>query len=189
VNKFNPRGPVAYGDFADLARLTRTLSGLAAYRAIDLVFQGERAEQVTAIVTSPNYFTVLGVQAMRGDVFDERHAVPGTEPSTVIAESYWRSAFGADASIVGRRVNIAGKRFTIIGVMASDFRGTDLATDADFWIPAPAMIGSNTPMFDAPDVLTAHGYGIFNLVGRLAKGTTSAQVRAEIPALLLRIRA
>lgn len=111
--------------FSDIAALIPSKSDTAA--DFDLVLS-DRAERLHGALATPNFFDLLGVKAARGRLFaasDEQ----SPEPVVVLSDALWRSAFGADPSIVGRHVPlIAGSRprmsrtFTVIGVLPPAFR-------------------------------------------------------------------
>ncbi|HEU4937349.1 MAG TPA: ABC transporter permease, partial [Vicinamibacterales bacterium] len=63
---------------------------------------GERPERVEVLVTSANYFQLLGANAALGRVYGPADGVPGFSDPVVISEGLWRRAFGAAADIVGR---------------------------------------------------------------------------------------
>ncbi|MGI9074228.1 MAG: FtsX-like permease family protein [Bryobacteraceae bacterium] len=53
----------------------------------------------------------------------------------VISYRCWQSRFAADSRVIGRSVKINGYPFTIIGVAAPSFSGTELIVAADYWVP------------------------------------------------------
>jgi putative ABC transport system permease protein len=57
----------------------------------------------------------------------------GTDPAIILSDDLWRSRFGADQSVVGQRVQLERRPFTVVGVMPSDFALTGPGVQA--WIP------------------------------------------------------
>ena len=51
------------------------------------------------------------------------------------ATRFWRTRFNADPRIMGTTVDLNKHPFTIIGVAAKGFNGTELFFWPDFWIP------------------------------------------------------
>jgi predicted permease len=92
---------------------------------------------------SPGLLEMLGARALRGRLFspDEGHA--GTDEGVIIAEPLWRSGFGADASVIGRRVTIDGRSRVVIGVLPASFRFPTWSTAVwlpnDFLAPPPGQ--------------------------------------------------
>ena len=83
-----------------------------------------------------NYFQTLGVPPFLGRFFGpQEDDKPGGHPVIVISYRCWQSRFAADPKVIGRSVKINGYPFTIIGVAAPSFAGTELIVAADYWVP------------------------------------------------------
>jgi putative ABC transport system permease protein len=79
--------------------------------------KGEEAETVAGARVTFGIFDELGVRPLLGRAF------PSSEPEAVmIAERLWRTRFGADPSIIGRRVEMSGESLVIVGVLPDAFR-------------------------------------------------------------------
>ena len=110
------------------------VSGVTGW-ALTLTGVGEPAE-VDATMASPTHFDVMGVQPVLGRGFVPDDGLPGAEGVVVLSHAFWTSAFGADPSVLGRAVDLAGasyERRTVIGVMPPDYRPFRRETQA--WIP------------------------------------------------------
>ncbi len=70
---------------------------------------------------TPSFFRVLGVQPFLGRTFTDAEGELGNQLKIVLSYGLWQSAFGGDASIVGRDVRIDGTTYTVVGVMPQDF--------------------------------------------------------------------
>ncbi|HEX5217215.1 MAG TPA: ABC transporter permease, partial [Vicinamibacterales bacterium] len=118
-----PRFPsfsVSPGRFLEWQTRTHAFSGIVASQGanVNLTGDGEPLRLRAALVSS-NYFTVLGTPAIAGRVFspdDEARETPTT--TVVISEGLWRSRFGGETSIAGRKILIDDKPMTIVGVIA-----------------------------------------------------------------------
>jgi predicted permease len=99
---------------------------------------GDRPERIEALATSPNYFTLLGAQPRIGRVYTQAETVPGFLDAVVLSDGFWRREFGADPNILGKKVRLDNDPYTVVAVMAPDFRhpGRTLETDVDAWIAA-----------------------------------------------------
>jgi putative ABC transport system permease protein len=72
---------------------------------------------------TPGVFDLLGgVRPIRGRLFDSSEGLAGSADRVLISEDLWRSLYGADEAIVGRRVTIDGESLLVIGVLPADFR-------------------------------------------------------------------
>jgi len=142
------------------------------------------AEPVTAALVSDNFFSVLGVAAIRGRVFTARDAAELMErPQLLISENYWERRFGHDKSILGRTVKLNSRAFVIAGVTPRDFMGTFTTQVPDFWMPLrlEPLVHRNS------DLLTNREKPCCTVIGRLAPGVTPARAQAETEALANRL--
>ena len=83
---------------------TSTGSGVAGafgFRFPSLMHGG--AEFVSGVDVSENYFSVLGVHAIRGRVFLPQDGGDlDAHPAVLMSENYWRRRFGGDVSLLGK---------------------------------------------------------------------------------------
>jgi predicted permease len=124
---------------------------------------------------TPNFFEVLGVRTVLGRGFGIADEGNG-EPLLVLSHDLWRTAFGADPSVVGRPLTLVvgarprqARTFTVIGILPPGFRFT-YPEDTQAWAMMP---WSTVEQFD-PLEIAFHG------VGRIAPGVTLAQVNARL---------
>jgi predicted permease len=167
----NPEDELSYADYADIRKASRTLTGLAASdrRGPSLSVDGITVDTTSEIV-SDNYFSVLGIHAMLGRFFSDT-----SKPEQVLVISYrlWQQRFGGSPSAVGKKVELNDRPYVVIGVAPQSFRGIELWTDIDLWVPMGAW---SIPW---PDEALDRGFHDFSVVGRLAPHVTLAQARAE----------
>src|SRR5262249_23282609 len=86
--------------------------------------------------------------------------------------------FGADRSVLGRRVRLNGIEFTVIGVMPVTFKGMSQFVRSDFFIPF--MMWPN--LFNDPKIrpLEARHFRNVNVKGRLKRGVSMTQAQTEM---------
>lgn len=163
--------PEIFSEIAGIYPITANVTG------------GDRPERVETLLVSGNYFTLLGVQAQMGRVFDARDETPGITEIAVISDGLWRRRFGGDPAIVGRKVRLDEDNYTIVGVMPPGFRhpGRTVATDVEFWAPS----GYRAAPFRAP---SRSAYFLDGALARLAPGLTFEQAQARLDALARELR-
>lgn len=83
------------------------------------------------VEVNANYFQMLGVKAARGQFFDGRQG-----NFAVLSHELWRTQFGSDPALVGSRVTLDGKCYTILGIAEPGFRGHEFNQRTDLWILA-----------------------------------------------------
>ena len=101
-----------------------------------MLLYGNTRIPVRASRVNSDYFSILGVRAAAGRLFDRGEddiAVPA--PVAVISDAFWRRAFDGDRGIIGKEVTLGPRRFTIVGIAPPKFTGLDV-TVADMWLPA-----------------------------------------------------
>jgi predicted permease len=87
-------------------------------------------------LVSGDYFTTLGVGASLGRLLSpEDDRIEGGHPVAVVSDAFWRQRLGAAADSVGRRLDINGARFTVVGVARPGFTGVWLESPVQVWIP------------------------------------------------------
>lgn len=141
---------------------------------------GERTVRAESLVTSPDYFALLGAKPQLGRVYAPQDAVPGFLEPVVISDGFWRRNYGSDPNIIGRKMRLDRDPYTIVGVMAPGFRhpGRTLDTDVEVWIAA----GFNALPFPVPAVRSQRM--IPGAIGRLKPGLTVAQAQARLDAYI-----
>jgi putative ABC transport system permease protein len=163
--------PATYFHFAKSAR---SVTELAAYWTSDAfsVTDGEAPERVTVALMTPNAFTLLGVSPLIGQLFEPGDSSwSNARTAILISENFWRRRYGADRSIIGRRIEINRGARHVVGVLPRSF---DFPTPSvDIFYPAPAPV--KLPQITARS---------FNVIGRLRERTTPAAAEAELNALI-----
>jgi hypothetical protein len=92
----------------------------------------------------------------------------------VLSHAFWTNRYGRDPHVLGRTVLLSGSPYTIVGVMAADFRFP--RPDVALWLPFA---------FTAQD-LEYRGNHSFTVVGRLRPGLTLASAERELDDLVAR---
>jgi len=169
------RGALSYPDYLDFRDRNRSFDGLAMYQMTRVGLDtGRNPTRAWLYEVSGNYFDVLKIQPYLGRFFhasDEHGA--GSAPYVVLSFAYWHGHFHDDADVVGRRVEVNKRPYTIIGVAPPEFRGTFLLLSPDFFVP---MVS-----FESEDDLNRRaGWWIFETIGHLKEGATPEQAAADL---------
>ena len=164
VSVLNPNYlPVeAYERFKESTR-TVDLAGFN-YTGLNLSGNGE-AVRLNGTTVSEDFFSVLGVHAAQGRVFEAGDNSAGRDHIAILSNTVWKTRFGGDPGVVGRVVSIDGVNRQIVGIMPAGFGFPN--REIDIWIPLvlkdPNLWGDWVQMF-----------------GRLRPGATPDQARAEM---------
>lgn len=168
-------------DLQDLSGVFQEISAVAPGNSA--VAGGDRTVRAESLVTSPDYFLLLGAQPALGRVYTRQDSVPGFMDPVVISNGFWRSYYASDPQIIGRTMRLDNDVYTIVGVMPSSFRhpGPTLDTDVEVWL---ATSFAGTP-FPVPAVRSQRI--IPAAIGRLKPGVTVAQAQAQLDAYVAQL--
>jgi predicted permease len=123
-----------------------------------------------------NYFQVLGVNAVLGrTLFPEDSAAPGKNPVIVISYSAWKSKFGGDPDIVGKKIELHGYPLEVIGVTRQGFYGLG-DSPRDCWIP----LTMTAQLEAAPDLFGPKQPERLHIIGRLERGASTSQAQSAL---------
>ncbi|MBI4875009.1 MAG: ABC transporter permease [Acidobacteria bacterium] len=172
---------LGYLDYRDHAR---SFSGLMAYCDSGMnLSAASRPEEVPVGIVTGNYFQVLGIRAALGRLIGpEDDRIPGAHPVAVLSYALWKGRFGARADVAGRTITLNGFPFTVLGVSPDGFRGVELGSKLDLWIPL-AMERQARPQFPA---LGDRLFTSLSVVGRLRPGIPLEQAQGELSVLAAR---
>lgn len=140
----------------------------------------DRSEMVAAGLVAGNFFQVLGVRPHLGRLLtaeDSRHK--NSQPLAVLQYDFWQNRFAGRPEIVGSTIRLNGTPFTVLGIAAAGFEGTDVGLPVNVWLPI-TMKPTLTPPWDE---LENERYAWFYLFGRLNPGVTMQHAEAEIKVL------
>src|SRR5882757_8114029 len=117
-------------NFVDYRGLSQVFEDAAAwwYPQLTLTETGHEPLRVSAVETTPNLFSVIGVQPVLGAGFPKTPAYG--ERIVVISHRLWRERFDSDPSIIGKNIALNGPQFTVVGVMPQGFQ---YPNDTDVW--------------------------------------------------------
>ena len=121
-----------WDEFQGLREQKDIISG--AYAAFGVLGQIDQQPAFGQLVT-PDFFEMLGARVAMGRPFTPEDApAPGTGAYIVLGNNCWKTKYGSDPQIIGRRVFVRGQPLEVIGVAAPEFAGIGPAP-ADFWVP------------------------------------------------------
>ncbi|MDQ3816655.1 MAG: ABC transporter permease [Acidobacteriota bacterium] len=173
-----PRDTPAPGNYADWKSQNQSFEEMAATdeRDYDLTGEGE-PEKLPALGVTANFFPLLGVNPALGRNFNAEEDKPGANHVAVISHSLWQTRFGANQSIIGRKVLLNGEPFTIVGVMPQGFQFQ--TPDTKLWVPI-ALTSED---------LANHNRHYLKVVARLKPNVSVAEANADVKGITQRFAA
>jgi predicted permease len=170
----------SYPVFEQLRSASQTLSHMAASvpkSGVTITIDG-RAETASALLTTGNYYEMLGVNAQVGRTLTSDDDLASSPPVAMVSHRYWQSRFSSANDAVGKTVRVNGVPVTIVGVAQPGFTGTQRVTNRlqDVLLPLKLddLIGS-----DGPRRADATQWWV-QVIGRLKPGIQAQQVRGNL---------
>jgi predicted permease len=123
-----------YQDFRDRNPVFRGM--FCRYGSLFSLTSEGRTELVAGELVSGNYFPVLGVGAALGRVFTAQDdLIQGGHPLAVLSYGFWKTRFGGDAGVLGKRILVNGYPLTVVGVSQSGFDGVEPGSTVQIRVP------------------------------------------------------
>ncbi|MBW3553313.1 MAG: ABC transporter permease [Gemmatimonadetes bacterium] len=152
-----------------------------------LTLMGEadhRTEFVDAQVVDAGYFDVFGVMPALGRPFRPEERTPALSGVVILTDGLWRTRFGGDPDVIGRRIRLDGyghRVREVVGVMPPGFRpwgrpGQESRVLIPLNRPGPRTVATDSTWYV--------NYVIARLAPRATVDAAAAQVRARTDRLV-----
>ena len=170
-------------DFADIKRQNHSLSAMTQFRQEK--FKLDRLGlSLSGAAVDANFFSTLAVAPELGRAINADDNQPDSASVVVISHSVWQQVFDADPAVLGKTLQLGGKAYRVVGVMAGGFNyprkseideGDSHIDATDVWIPLAL-----TPTDRADRGLSGDNYAL----GRLNQGVSARQAEDELTAVM-----
>ena len=169
------RYPLALADFVDLRRETRAFEQLAAYRTRKMTLTGtDEPVRIVGTEVTADFFLTLGASVAQGRVFAQDEDQPGRAQVAVVSDTFWRQRLGGEAGALGRVLQIDGRAFNVVGILAKD-------------VTYPPAVEVWTPWALTQQERQERTAQTVRVVGRLRPGVVQPQASEELAALAGRL--
>jgi len=128
-------------------------------------------ERLQGARTTSNVPQVLRARPLIGRTFSEEEQRADARV-VMLSYGFWRRRFGGDAGIAGRKIQLNGEPFEVIGVMPPEFRYP--SDEFEVW----------TPLYIPRDEMKPGMNYQYICVGRLKPGVSVAQAQGEFTAIM-----
>ncbi|HYL91970.1 MAG TPA: ABC transporter permease, partial [Alphaproteobacteria bacterium] len=171
---------IAPADFADLQRDSRIFQGVAAFQLKEANLTGAGdAETVVVSSVTPDFFAVIGAQPLLGRGFAAEEAEPGRDDVIVLNHGFWQRRFAGDDNLLGKQLEMDGRKMTVAGIMPADF---NYPVAVDFWVP----LALSTKAKAERNIQTTPGSSV-QVLGRLRPEIGLGQAQAEMQAMSVQL--
>jgi putative ABC transport system permease protein len=165
---------------------TKSFEALVASAAFIRTVAGEGdPEQVMTGAVGPGFFTFLGVQPVLGRAFSNEDYRADRDRVALLSFSLWKRRFGADPSVAGRKIQLNGELYTVIGVLPSSYRHPEwrgLPKEPEIWFPFALNPDPKQRRGDFLAVMARLRPGVSVQQARNEMATLSEQLAGEYPA-------
>ena len=150
-----------------------TYNGTASFIVVD---QGV-AGYIDGTAVGGGFFAVLGATPILGRALTPDDDRSGADGAVVIAHRLWQQRYGGTPTVIGRRLTIAERPYTIVGVMPPD---VEYPRGAQAWIPLA--------QHHARQIAADPKYRVdVDLIARMKPAVALSQATAELQALTTRL--
>ena len=170
-------------DFADMKRQSHSFSAMTQFRQKKFTLDRPGVSFSGAAVDA-DFFSTLESAPKIGRAINAEDNQPENAGVVIISHSVWQQLFDADPAVLGKSLQLSGKTYRVIGVMAGGFnypRKTELDEGdshidvTDVWVPLAL-----TAKQRANRGLSGDSYAL----GRVKQGVPARQAEAELSAIM-----
>src|SRR5437773_1595043 len=183
------RIPVSPAEFVDYETRAHSFEKLGAFSYTNFNLAGEdKPERISSATVTAGVLPLLGVSPIKGRLFESEECTLGRDNVVIISARLWQRRFNSDPQIIGTKLLLNGKTFTVVGVMPASFdfplqlfnlgNGGQFGGRAEIW----------QPLAFTDDQMKARYSRSFAVIGRLASATSVAQAQAEIETINAQMR-
>jgi predicted permease len=179
-------GPLSYADVKDLREQSGSVFSQVAVAKFTAFTRdlGDHVETLTGELVNGDYFPLTGVPPVLGRLLGpEDDVAQGAHPVVVLGYCYWMSSFGGDPAVIGRKLRLSGREYTVVGVASNRIDGLLPGLAPSLYGPVQ-MVNQIEPT--PVDDLSARGNHSYFVRVRLADGQSVAGARAVVDRFVAR---
>jgi predicted permease len=168
-----------------MRQTTPSFSAMAAVRPVERsnvsvdnpANDSESSTTTRVALISDNYFSTLGITAVRGRTIGPEDNTG--RPTAVVSDAFWRTRLKADPDFAAHTLHLNGTVYDVVGVMPPGFSGEAVGAPVDFWVSL--TLASKI----VPELPQGASGMAWRVIGRLAPGLSIEQAT---PAALVSFR-
>ena len=179
-----PKFPLNPFDFLDFRARNHSFESIAAFTRGDVQISGDgEPVKLNGFGITSGYFRVLGLKPELGREFDFQAEIPGNGLQVFLSDRLWRTRFGADPNIIGKKITMNLQPFTVVGVMppgaehpGNEYHSVAYGETVDIWWPFSFAGNPNR-----------RGSHFIEGIGRLKPGVSVDQALAEMNTIMAQL--
>ena len=181
ISEIRGNGPmsISYPNFLDWRRQVTAFEAIAVSGPYEATLESRApAERLPVTYVSSDFFSILGTRPMLGRDFRPEDDRQGAPPVAILSHRIWQTNFGSDSAILGASVSLDRRQYTVIGILAPEFR---------FYRPSNVFV----PISDAVTreaLMMRENHNALDAIARLKPGTTLEQAQAQMNTIASRLQ-
>ena len=117
------RSQVSATDVADWRKQNTVFEDVTTFSHWGATLSGEgEPERLAGMQVGDGYFSVMRGRPLLGRVFTPAEQEDGKDYVIVLGHGLWQSRFGGSRDVLGQKVHLSARLYTIVGVMPEDFQ-------------------------------------------------------------------
>jgi putative ABC transport system permease protein len=168
-----PRTQVSALQYRDFSAHSDLFEISAAYSGASFnLTGGDQPKHLIAVRATASLLPLLGIQPVLGRPFTASDDTHGNQHVALLSQSLWEGSFGGDRGVIGKRVQLDGDSYEVIGVLPVKLE--TLFPHAGLWIPMA---------FSPRELSEDRRWSLaYTMLARLRPGITVARAQAEMSA-------
>ena len=159
---------IAPADAQELSTRTEVFEKLTTYEMRSFTLgMGSEIQPVLGCRVTANFFDVLSVSPAAGRLFSIGEEESGSDQVAIVSHGFWQRRFAADPQLLGQKISLNGRSYSIVGVMPKDF---DYPVPVELWVPLALT----------PEEQADRAQLSLQVLGRLRDGVTLDQSLAAL---------
>jgi putative ABC transport system permease protein len=135
-------------------------------------------QRVTGIASSSTFLSILGVKPFLGRYFLAGEDKPTSPYVAALSYGFWQRHFGGSPKVIGQQVRLDGNNYTVVGVLPQQF--VFPGSTADVFVSFTRAL--------EPQNRLSHSNHFFQVIGRLAPGSSVAAAQEDASAITRNFR-
>ncbi|HET7694757.1 MAG TPA: ABC transporter permease [Vicinamibacterales bacterium] len=151
----------------------------------NLTGDGRGPERISTLRVSSNLLPMLGARPAAGRLFTAGEDTQLPASTAILGYGTWLRRYGRDPNVIGRRLELNGRGYQIVGVLPESF---SLPHEVMPTLGNAAGADIVIPLALGPAAARTRNREDYNIIARLKPGIAVAQVQQEMDALTARLR-
>ncbi len=176
-DKADGQSNTGYATFLDFQKFNHSFERMAVSSLWVPILEGDGdAERLSGRRVSRDFFATLRVKPLYGRDFTSEEDRPGANQSVILGYALWQRRFGGDRAIVGQKIQLSGRPYTVVGVLPANFDPVfdSNGDNAAIWSP----LG-----YDLSLPYACRDCRHLQAIGRLRNGVSLNQAKADLQSI------